>query len=376
MGQFLVSPFFGDQTSIARIIESKDFPISSPEEQGLNSTLLNQLDVKMKEVPQFSTSSMLILRHRNLVFEKYYQNFSQDTKHYIWSVTKSITSTLIGIAIDKGLIQSVNEKVLDYFPNMTFNNVDSRKEAMTIEHLLTQTSGLNVLLSWQEEIDQLNNSLDPVQTILDTPMKADPGTVYKYFQGPPHLLSTIIQKITGNTTQLFAQKYLFEPIGINSSEYTWETDKKGVVFGNIGIEMSSRNMAKIGLLFANNGTWNGSQVVSSDWIKNATKDYVYPLGHGYLWYIDQYEGYYAAGYEGKYIEIIPKYDLVIVVTNGVMNIREYTELVLEAIIDRPKSTETTTTTTTSSNASGFEFIILSLLIMLALVNTHRVKSKR
>ncbi len=165
------------------------------------------------------------------------------------SATKSITGTLIGIAIDKGLIDSVDHKLLDFFPDRTFANVDTQKQSITLRHVLSMSSGLD----WPH--NGLNEYLEPgmeaskdwVQFVLDRPMAAAPGSVFVYNSGGSHLLSAVIQKATGMSALDFAQKHLFAPLGITN--VTWATDPQGINFGAANLAMSPRDMAKLGYLY-------------------------------------------------------------------------------------------------------------------------------
>jgi CubicO group peptidase (beta-lactamase class C family) len=354
------------QTGIADSLD--EWSITTPEEQGMSSSKLDEIDIKIKERDQLSKiNSMLVVRHGILVYEKYYNNFALNKIHKIYSITKSVVSALIGIAIDKGYIDSIDAKVLDFFPGMNFSNMDANKEAMTIKHLLTMTSGLAWYEDWSygppDIYYKLINSTDPLKFILDTPVHFAPGSIYSYNQACAHLLSLIIQKVTGNTTLSFAQKYLFGPIGIQSNDYTWETDKQGVVFGNIGIELTPRNLAKFGLLFLNNGTWNNNQVVPNEWHSASTKNQGNSLG--YLWWIDAVsKGYYAQGYLYQIVHVLPETDMVIVFTSNGSNPKHLISNIVDSIITSSSDTE---------ESYGFEFSFIGTLLIS--VVTIRRKSK-
>ncbi|MHA2101260.1 MAG: serine hydrolase, partial [Candidatus Kariarchaeaceae archaeon] len=244
------------------------------EEGGLNVTLLED-DLLLYT----RTHSFLIFREGKMLYEKYYDDIdfqhSKEAIHPVFSVTKSFTSTLIGIAIDKGFITSIDQKVLDFFPDMTFQNVDSWKQAMDIENLLTMTSGMD----WSDDNDfgELSQVEDTVQYILDLPMVFEAGTRYSYNSGASHLLSAIIQRTTGMDTFDFAMKYLFEPLDIKRSDITWRADIDGRVHGGSNLFLASQDMAKLGQLYLNEGVWEGEQIISKEWIENATKNYIKDL---------------------------------------------------------------------------------------------------
>ncbi|MHA1995123.1 MAG: serine hydrolase [Candidatus Hodarchaeales archaeon] len=301
------------------------WPTSTPEDQNLNSSLLDQI-----YFPELH--SLLVLRNGKLVHEKYYTGgryqFTSKSKHALFSVTKSFTSTLIGIALDKGFISNINQKVLDFFPEKTFCNMNSLKEAITIEHLLTMTTGLD----WYDKVDYLPlaRSLDMVQFTLDRPMRSEPGSEVNYNSGASHLLAVILQKVSGLPIMEFALKYLFEPLAIEKSDISWMANSLGQVLGGNGLYLTPRNMAKLGQLYLNNGSWNGQDIVSTNWITVSTSNHgvfrhhpysiTAPMQYGYHWWPYEsmcYNGYYAQGSDGQFIFVIPRYNLVIVCTSGV-----------------------------------------------------------
>ena len=265
--------------------------------------------------------SVLIVRHGYIVTEAYFPPYEQDTKHDVWSVTKSFVSALVGIAIEKGYIDGVTQPVLDFFPDRAVANRDSRKEAMTLEHLLTMTSGLD----WSDgtQVQQMMWSRDWVQFILDRPMAAEPGTQLNYNSGNTHLLSAILQQATGMSALDFTREHLFEPLGI--SVVTWESDPDGISIGGWGIQMTPRDMARFGYLYSNDGVWDGQQVVPAGWVRASVEEHVeieepiepWGLHIGYGWWVHQIGAYAAHGRGGQFIYVIPHLDMVVVFTSGI-----------------------------------------------------------
>ncbi|MGG2074076.1 serine hydrolase [Lysinibacillus irui] len=177
-------------------------------------------------------------------------------------MTKSIVSILIGIMVDKGLIKNIHESIQNYFPEILESN-DPQKKEITIFHLLTMTSGL--------QIGNFQGSKNWVKYILEQPIIHKPGSTFQYNSGDSHLLSAIIQKISGISTASFAEKYLFHSLGIN--KYTWLKDPQGVNGGGFSISLYLEDMVKLGLLFLNEGQFNSSQILSSNWLHQATRPY-------------------------------------------------------------------------------------------------------
>jgi len=293
---------------------------SSPEQQGMDSEQL----AKMFDAIQQSNAnihSLLVIRHGYIVAEAYFHPYQTEIPHEQMSVTKSVISALVGIAIQRGYIDSIDHEVLDYFSDRAIANNDARKQKMTLKHLLTMTSGL----AWIEEsalnmpsLSQMTSRQQWVQFVLNQPMVAEPGTTYNPNSGGPHLLSAILQKTTGMTALAFAQKTLFQPLGI--SNLTWPSDPAGITMGPGGLQLTPRDMAKLGHLYLHEGIWDGQRVVPAAWVQASTTKYVDASNgqdYGYLWWIQRTGSFSARGHGGQYILVFPDQDMVIVFTGGV-----------------------------------------------------------
>ncbi|TET07240.1 MAG: class C beta-lactamase-related serine hydrolase [Candidatus Thorarchaeota archaeon] len=304
---------------------------STPEEQGMDSVLLEEMIDHIAD-EDLDVHSVIVIRHGYVVLEEYpdpYQGVSRTQSfngtHFLYSATKSFLSCLIGMAIDKGYIDNTSQTMLSFFPNHTIANIDERKERVTLRDLLTMRSGL----PWDEQsapfnspendVYQLNyNTSGGVQYVLDMPMEYEPDEVFHYNTGASHLLSGIVQETTGMSTLDFAVEHLFSPLGINP--YYWYSDRMGVHFGGYDLQLEPLDMAKFGYLFLNNGTWDGEQVVSSEWVNESTttvSTYYGERGYAYQWWTMPDRGvFYAAGMYGQYIFVSPEDDLVAVFTSG------------------------------------------------------------
>ncbi len=298
---------------------SNDWPTetwrtSSPEEQGMDAQMLSDmLDRVQKD--QLELHSLLIIRHGAIVSETYFKYYAQNTPHPVWSCTKSVMSTLIGIAIDRGLIRGIDQKVVEFFPGETFAGMNGSKESMTLENLLTMTTGLN----WDENVMDLYGKPDWVKYVLDLPQIHKPGETFNYCTGCSHVLSVILEKKTGVTAETFAQKNLFSPLGIKN--YTWESSPEGSSIGGWGLHLTPRDMAKLGYLYLHNGEWDGQQIVSRGWVKNATQRHAgapFGDGYGYLWWVYP-KAYAALGMNGQIIYVAPELDLIVVATANIPN---------------------------------------------------------
>jgi CubicO group peptidase (beta-lactamase class C family) len=255
--------------------------------------------------------SLLIIRNGYIVTDVYFYPFSQGALHDLASATKSFTSTLIGIAIDQGAIEGVEQPVLDFFPERTVANLDANKEAMTLEDLLTMRSGFECNNQPAEiALSQVVASSDWVQFALDLPMAAEPGTRYAYCSPNSHLLSAIIQETTGMSALAFAQEHLFGPLGV--SDVIWPTGPQGNNRGWGDLKLAPHDMAKLGYLFLNEGLWDGQQVVSAAWVNAATSGDRY----GYQWWLKPSGFYFATGVGGQEIWVLPDRDVVVVMTGA------------------------------------------------------------
>jgi CubicO group peptidase (beta-lactamase class C family) len=305
---------------------------SPPEEQGMDSQKLAQmLDTIQQEKLNFH--SLLIIRNGYLVSESYFGPYKQDTKHELYSCTKSFVATLIGIALDKGFIDGTDQRILDFFPDEAFANLDGEKEDMTLEDVLTMRSGLD----WEEgdaAFGAMYSSPDWVKFMLDKPMAQPPGEQFNYCSGCSHLLSAILQQTTGMNTGDFAEQSLFKPLGISNAK--WDTDAVGIPIGGWGLQLTPRDMAKLGYLYLQDGQWDGEQIISTQWVENATQTHTETdseLGYGYQWWTyPSLVGYTALGLYGQTIFVIPEAELVIVTTAEMENHDEIFRLIEEYIL--------------------------------------------
>ena len=285
---------------------------STPEEQDMDAAKLSMGVEKAKEL-YTGVDCILIIRNGYIVHEEYPKSvYTKDLPRNLSTATESYTSALTGIALKEGNIDSLEQKVVDFFTERTIDNLDARKESMTLEHLLTMTSGFE----WKgyEDSENLLYSMDSVRFMLDLPMAADPGERFQYSMGNPQLLSAIIAKSTGQDTLDFAREFLFEPLGI--TRVNWDQDPKGVYYGGYALVLKPRDAAKLGYLYLHKGVWDGQQIVPADYVANSIKPHNSSVHYGYLWCIDtENKGFFALGWNGaQLIYVIPELDLVAVFT--------------------------------------------------------------
>ncbi len=281
------------------------------------STTADPIDAILDDAAEIeSIYNILISKDGELIKERYYDGYQTQTSHNnVYSVTKSVTSLLLGIAIDKGYIDSVDQSIGDFIDLSSYDNSEELAE-IKIWHLLTMSAGLN----WDSgnlsgEITRLRTANDPLMLILGRDIDFTPGTSFNYSDGEAHLVSIIITEATGMSTLDFANTYLFGPLGIEIA--LWGTDRMDYEIGGCDLYLSGRDMIKIGLLVLNGGMYDDTQIVSSGWIELSTADHTSIFSsadYGYFWWLSEIAGHTlisARGWGGQQIYIVPDYDLVI-----------------------------------------------------------------
>jgi CubicO group peptidase (beta-lactamase class C family) len=307
--------------------------VSTPEAEGLDPGPLEEATQLIRNQEFKNIHGMVIVRNGKLVYEAYFSgqdgrrgviDFDQTKLHGLRSVTKSVTSTLIGIAIDRGLIKSVDEPIAQYFPD--YKKLTEQKSDITIKHLLTMRAGI----AWdqsgkkpheEENEGQMENSDDFIGYVLSQGMFEEPGARFNYNSGCTILLAGIIKQASGMHVDVFSRKYLFEPLGIEDQR--WLFTETGLPQTHFGLLLRPRDAAKIGQLYVDEGQWRGKQVVPAEWIKESVNPHFGNKRYGYSWWLDQFvvnkqpvKLYAAEGSGGQFIFAIPAIDLVVVFTGG------------------------------------------------------------
>jgi len=312
---------------------TETWPRASLTQQGIDETRIKKLVATIRDDRKIrNIHSLLIVRNGRLVLEEYFGDHDADELHELQSVSKSFTSALVGIAIAKGKIKGVDEKVLSFFPDMTgIDNLDDRKRQMTLEDLLTMRSGTDYHERGPDSPHfQLNRKSDGwTEFILDRPMISEPGTTFRYDSGAVILTSAILEARYGVHADRFAAEYLFAPLGIK--KYEWYKNAEGHPHTGGGLYLRSQDMARFGLLYLRDGRWDGKQVVPAEWVTASLSGHVEfdrpsgrAIGYGYWWWVlppdpagdGKRDIYGAFGFKGQYIFLVPEHDMVVVVTAG------------------------------------------------------------
>lgn len=314
---------------------------STPEAQGLDSDALAEA---LDHVRDHGTRihSLTIVRNGHIVLDAYFWPFQNGQVHDLASVTKSVTTTLAGIAVGQGAFTGMSQTLASIFDARSMAHLDERKRRLTLQHLMSMTAGLDCHAEPAEAtLWQMRNSQDWTQFMLDLPMRDEPGSRFEYCSGGMHLLSGAITRATGVSASEFARRELFAPLGIGHAE--WPADAQGISFGWGDLRLQPRDMAKLGYLWLNNGRWEGRQIVPKDWMEAAVQPQAQPpnsrqqYGYGLWLHADrQPPEFEAVGRGGQRIAVVPDKGLVVVFTGGSFEPGEIGPFIWRALkSDRP-----------------------------------------
>ena len=307
-----------------------DWKVSTPEEQGLDPMLLAKLYCEAAELE--TLYGLLVIKNGYLVAEKYFNEGSIDQLSGRQSSTKSFTSALVGIALDQGCLQSVDQKMMDFFPEFAQEIQDSRKEQITIRHLLQMRGGYpdEEMTSNYFEIMFFQDNWHFVPHLVDFPLTSDPGTEFNYSNLTSHLLGVIVTRACGADLESFAQEHLFSPM--NAKVGGWQVDDDGYNWGFGEIYLTARDMAKFGQMYLDGGVYDGQQIITNEWVEASLQRYSEKIvrgwltprygsfrdrGYGYQWWssrVGKHTFNYASGHGGNYIILLHDLDMVVVTT--------------------------------------------------------------
>jgi CubicO group peptidase (beta-lactamase class C family) len=293
--------------------------INTPEEQGFDSAKLADGLLAMRE-QGIPIHSLLLVRNNAVILDTNFYPYDGRSVHDLASVTKSIMTTLIGIAADQGKLH-LDDPLVSFFPDRAIANRDARKERITVRHLASMSSGLACTRATEAMVQgEMRAGPDWVQYALDRKVAWEPGTHFEYCALGMHLLSGILREATGMTALEFARRNLFGPLDIQ--DVLWPTDPQGNQWGWGNIYLRPHDLARIGALWVNGGQWEGRQIVSRAWVESAVTSQIPsdgPDDYGYGWWVgtgDEAEEYYADGNGGQRLSVYPSLNAMIVTTGG------------------------------------------------------------
>jgi CubicO group peptidase (beta-lactamase class C family) len=322
---------------------------AAPDQRGMDPAVLDDLDtIVPASYPR--VRSVLVVRHGDLVYERYWQGLDAGDGHNSYSVTKSFVSALVGIALRDGRLRSLDQTVGELLADHLPATADPRLRQVTLKQLLTMTSGLagdDALVGGADSIsDRMAQSRDWVRHILGRRLETTPGESWAYSSAGTHLLSAIVADATGRSTMAFARAELFGPLGIGADHalepkvrdwppptqaeleayeqatVAWPRDPQGYHYGGGFLKLPARDLAKLGYLYLNGGRWDGAQVVPADYVAASTRPQSDPPqdpgDYGYQWSVTNetgHDSFSALGFGGQLIQVIPDLDLVVVITS-------------------------------------------------------------
>jgi CubicO group peptidase (beta-lactamase class C family) len=305
----------------AAVEETSRWALASPADEGLDPERLAELDRYVKaELPELT--SLLVARHGRLVFERYYNGWGASDRFAVWSVTKSIVSALVGIAIREGKLKSVDQRLVDLVGDVP-KGADPELRKITLRDLLTMRAGFTLEDDPRPDVGGVKYTGEPnwVRSLLGRDVTTAPGTRFTYDNGVTHLVSAVLTKVTGMPAAFYARDRLFRPLGIEEGGF-WEPDPQGNTHGAYGLQLHARDLAKLGELYLHQGRWGDERIVPAAYVRRSTRRSVrldQGEGYGYFWWTPDAPGaaprsFAALGYGGQAIVVTPTLDLVVVTT--------------------------------------------------------------
>jgi CubicO group peptidase (beta-lactamase class C family) len=292
-----------------------EWEVEDPAGHGFDPGKLAEIDRRM------AASQMLgavIIKDGVIVDEFYQEGYDKDSLFHMHSVTKSVMGALTGIAIEQGLIESVDARLADIYPQLNAPE-NAGKEAITVEHLLTHTAGL----SGGADASSFGSHVRAenwVERYLSLPLAHKPGEMFSYSTAGSHILADLLEKSAGMSAYDFAVENLFAPLGIENFE--WGTDPQGVVDGGNGLYLTVRDAARLGQLYLDGGSWRGLQLVPREWVEASVAPHAAGEPdkgeYGYQWWVWSFGGhevYYALGYAGQFVFAVPDLELVVAIAS-------------------------------------------------------------
>jgi CubicO group peptidase (beta-lactamase class C family) len=314
------------------ILPAQELPRSSPESQGVSSEAILDF-VTAADASIDTMHSFMLLRHGQVLTEGWWAPEAHDVPHVLWSLSKSFTSTAVGLAISEGKLQ-LDDSILQFFPEEAPENPSDYLKAMRVRDLLTMSTG--------HATEPKRTDEEPwVRTFLHHPVKYPPGTHFLYNTSATYLLSAIVQKVTGQTVLEYLRPKLFTPLGIANPQ--WASSPQGISIGGYGLSLCTEDIARFGQMLLQQGRWNGQQLVPQDWITLATTREVsnahppdpnsdWKQGYGFQFWRCRHNAYRGDGRDGQFCIVLPDQDAVVVMTARNRNMAAQLNLVWEKLL--------------------------------------------
>lgn len=326
--------------SYGETVYNKDFvlPRSAPEIQGISSAGISKFLAAITEIGQ-EFHSLMIIRHGHVVAEAWWEPYSSEHRMQLYSLSKSFTSTAIGLAISEGLL-AVDDPIIKFFPELLPAEITENLAALEVRHLLSMSVG-----HAKDSILTLEASAPGVlweKTFLSIPVEFKPGTKFLYNSGASFMLSAIIKRVTGQTAQAYLTPRLYQPLAIKNT--TWGENWEGINMGASHLRMTTEDIAKFGQLYLQKGMWNGKRVVPKEWvaaasskqIENGKNDSSWGYGYGYQFWLNPPGGFRADGAFGQFSMVLPELDAVVAITSESISTKDTMRIVWDVLLPEMK----------------------------------------
>lgn len=307
-----------------------DLPRSTPEAQGISSSdILSFIEAADRDID--ALHGFMLVRHGHVVAQGWWAPYNARSPHMLYSLSKSFTSTAVGLAIAEGKL-SLDDPVLKFFPENAPKNPSHNLREMRVHDLLRMSTG-------QQSEPPRTDDAPWSKTFLAHPVPFKPGTHFLYNTSGTYMLSAIVQKATGQTVLDYLTPRLFDPLGLEDP--TWEVSPEGVSTGGYGLSIRTGDIARFGQLYLQKGQWHGQQLVPADWIEAATKlqtsngsnpNSDWDQGYGYQFWRCRHGVYRGDGAFGQYCIVLPDHDAVVAINSGVRNMQAVLDLVWEKLL--------------------------------------------
>ena len=307
-------------------------PHTTPEEQGISSVAIADF-VAIVEKTNIGLHSFMLLCHGSVVAEGWWYPWRSTAAHMLFSLSKSFTSTAVGLAVDEGLL-TVEDPLLAFFTTDAPKKVSENLRTMKIHHLLSMSTGHD-----QDTTERVFRSRNPFKAFLGLPVEHTPGTHFVYNTAASYMLAAIVQKLTGQTLVEYLTPRLLLPLGIEGA--TWEGHPNGINFGGWGLNIKTEDIARFGQLYLQRGLWNGQRILPKAWVETATMKQVsngedpnsdWAQGYGYHFWRCRHNCYRGDGAFGQYCLVLPDHDAVLAITAGVADMQAVLNVVWEKLL--------------------------------------------
>jgi CubicO group peptidase (beta-lactamase class C family) len=309
------------------------FPRSTPEAQGVPPGAILRLVEALDEIDMMN--SFMLVRHGHVIAEGWWAPYDAQSQHELYSLSKSFTSTAVGLAVGEGKL-SIDDEVLKFFPDDAPDKPSANLKAMRVRDLLTMSTGN------QDEVPTAAEKIS-AKAFLTNAVPHKPGTHFKYNTPATFMLSAIVQKQTGQTVRDYLMPRLFEPLGI--SPPVWNTNFQGISLGGYGLNVRTEDIARFGQLYLQQGQWEGKQLISRDWVRMATAKQTsngsnpksdWDQGYGFQFWLCRNGAFRGDGAFGQYCVVLPEQDAVIAITSGVKDMQGILNLIWETLLPAMK----------------------------------------